>query len=47
VVWTPPGVKHWHGATDKNGVSHIAVSNVKDGKAVDWMEKVTDEQYLD
>ncbi len=47
VVWTPPGVKHWHGATDKNGVSHIAVSNVKDDKAVDWMEKVTDEQYLD
>lgn len=47
VVWTPPGVKHWHGATDKNAVSHIAVSNVKDGKAVDWLEKVTDEQYVD
>jgi quercetin dioxygenase-like cupin family protein len=47
VVWTPPGIKHWHGATDKNGMTHIAVSNVKDGKAVDWMEKVTDEQYLD
>lgn len=47
VVWTPPGVKHWHGATDKNDLSHIAVSNVKDGKAVDWMEKVSDEQYLD
>lgn len=47
VVWTPPGVKHWHGATDKNGMSHIAVTNVTDGKAVDWMEKVSDEQYLD
>ncbi|PYE30125.1 quercetin dioxygenase-like cupin family protein [Rhizobium sp. PP-CC-3G-465] len=47
VIWMPPGTKHWHGATDKNGMSHIAVSNVKDGKAVDWMEKVTDEQYLD
>ncbi|WP_455275031.1 (R)-mandelonitrile lyase [Rhizobium herbae] len=47
VVWTPPGVKHWHGATDKNGMSHIAVSNVKYGKTVDWMEKVTDAQYLD
>ncbi|MCL6653706.1 hypothetical protein A6R70_15555 [Agrobacterium rubi] len=47
VVWTPPGVKHWHGATDKNGMSHIAVTNVMDGKAVDWMEKVSDEQYLD
>ncbi|XUY29132.1 (R)-mandelonitrile lyase [Agrobacterium sp. rho-8.1] len=47
VVWTPPGVKHWHGATDKNGMSHIAVTNVKDEKAVDWMEKVSDQQYLD
>jgi len=47
VVWTPPGVKHWHGATDTTRVSHIAVTNVRDAKAVDWMEKVTDEQYLD
>lgn len=46
VIWTPPGVKHWHGATDKNDVSHIAITNMKDGKGVDWMEKVTDEQYL-
>lgn len=47
VVWTPPGVKHWHGATETTGVGHIAVSNVKDGKAVDWLEKVTDQQYRD
>lgn len=45
VVWTPPGVKHWHGATARNGMSHIAVTNVRDGQNVDWMEKVTDEQY--
>ncbi|HEX8044965.1 (R)-mandelonitrile lyase [Rhizobium sp.] len=47
VIWTPPGVKHWHGATDTNGVGHIAITNMKDGKNVDWMEKVTDAQYLD
>jgi quercetin dioxygenase-like cupin family protein len=46
VIWTPPGVKHWHGATDKTAVSHIAVTEVVDGKNVLWMEKVTDEQYL-
>lgn len=47
VIWTPPGVKHWHGATDKNAMSHIAVTNVKDGNNVHWMEKVSDEQFLD
>ncbi len=47
VIWTPPGVKHWHGATETTGMSHIAVTNVKDGNNVDWMEKVSDEQYLD
>ena len=46
VIWTPPGVKHWHGATAANSMSHIAVSNVLGGKSVDWMEKVSDEQYL-
>ena len=45
VIWTPPGVKHWHGATATNGMSHIAVTNMVDGKNVDWMEKVSDEQY--
>jgi quercetin dioxygenase-like cupin family protein len=45
VIWTPPGVKHWHGATDKTGMSHLAITEVVDGKNVDWMEKVTDEQF--
>jgi quercetin dioxygenase-like cupin family protein len=45
VIWTPPGVKHWHGATATNAMSHIAIQEVVDGKNVDWMEKVSDEQY--
>lgn len=45
VVWTPPGVKHWHGATDTTSMSHIAITNVRDGKNADWMEKVSDEVY--
>lgn len=45
VVWTPAGVKHWHGATATNGMSHLALTETVDGKNVDWMEKVTDEQY--
>ena len=45
VVWCPPGVKHWHGATATNGMRHIAISGTIDGKNVDWMEHVTDEQY--
>lgn len=45
VVWIPPGVKHWHGATPTTGMTHIAVSEARDGKSVDWMEKVTDDQY--
>ena len=45
VVWIPPGVKHWHGATATNGMRHIAIQEVVDGKNVDWMEQVTDEQY--
>jgi quercetin dioxygenase-like cupin family protein len=47
VVWTPPGVKHWHGATATNAMSHIAITNVVDGKNVDWREKVADETYAD
>jgi quercetin dioxygenase-like cupin family protein len=47
VVWTPPGVKHWHGATKQEAMSHVAISNVKNGKNVTWMEHVTDEKYLD
>jgi quercetin dioxygenase-like cupin family protein len=45
VIWTPPGVKHWHGATATNSMSHIAITNMVDGKNVDWLEKVSDEQY--
>ncbi len=45
VVWTPPGVKHWHGATATNGMTHIAIQESLDGKNVEWMEKVSDEQY--
>ena len=46
VIWTPPGIKHWHGASPKTGMTHIAVTEQLNGKNVDWMEKVTDEQYL-
>ena len=45
VVWTPPGVKHWHGAAPDSAMTHIAIQEAEDGKAVEWMEKVTDEQY--
>ncbi len=45
VVWCPPGVKHWHGATPTNAMTHLAVTGTAEGKNVDWMEKVSDEQY--
>ena len=45
VVWFPPGVKHWHGATSTTAMTHTAIQEKLDGKAVDWMEKVTDQQY--
>jgi quercetin dioxygenase-like cupin family protein len=45
VIWCPPNVKHWHGATSSTSMSHIALSNVREGKNVTWMEKVSDEQY--
>ncbi|ARP68543.1 MULTISPECIES: cupin domain-containing protein [unclassified Mesorhizobium] len=45
VVWFAPGEKHWHGASPKTAMSHIALQEVKDGKVVDWMEHVTDAQY--
>ncbi|KAB2787198.1 cupin domain-containing protein [Brucella anthropi] len=44
-VWIPPGVKHWHGASSTVGMSHIAFSEALDGSTVEWMEKVSDEQY--
>lgn len=45
VVWIPAGVKHWHGATDTTSMSHVALTYVVDGKNVDWLEPVPDEQY--
>ncbi len=45
VVWFPPGEKHWHGATPHTAMMHIAIQEMLDGRTVDWMEQVTDEQY--
>jgi quercetin dioxygenase-like cupin family protein len=45
VVWFPPGEKHWHGATRTTGMSHIAIQEALNGSTVDWMEKVSDEEY--
>jgi quercetin dioxygenase-like cupin family protein len=45
VIWTPPGVKHWHGATATTSMSHIAITNMVGGKNVDWLEQVSEEQY--
>jgi hypothetical protein len=45
VVWFAPNEKHWHGATPTTAMTHIAIQEALDGKVVDWMEKVTDEQY--
>jgi quercetin dioxygenase-like cupin family protein len=45
VVWFSPGERHWHGATATTAMTHIAVQEQLDGKAVDWMEKVSDDQY--
>jgi quercetin dioxygenase-like cupin family protein len=45
VVWFPPKERHWHGASPTTAMTHIAVQEALDGKAVDWMEKVSDAQY--
>jgi quercetin dioxygenase-like cupin family protein len=45
VVWIPPGIKHWHGATPSERMTHIAVQERTGGKNVEWLEKVSDEQY--
>lgn len=45
VVWFAPGEKHWHGASPNTAMSHIAIQENLDGKAVDWMEKVSEEDY--
>jgi quercetin dioxygenase-like cupin family protein len=45
VVWFPPGEKHWHGATPTTAMIHIAIQEMLNGKAVEWLEHVSDEQY--
>ena len=45
IVWFPPGEKHWHGAGPTTAMTHIAIAESLDGKVVEWMEKVSDEQY--
>jgi quercetin dioxygenase-like cupin family protein len=45
VIWFPPGEKHWHGATPTTAMTHIAVQEALNGKVVDWLEHVSDEQY--
>lgn len=45
VVWFPPEEKHWHGATATKAMTHIAIQEALEGKVVEWMEKVSDEQY--
>ena len=45
VIWFEPGEKHWHGASPDKAMSHIAIQEEKEGKVVEWLEKVSDEQY--
>ena len=45
VIWCPPGVKHWHGAAPATAMTHLSIAGTEDGKNVEWMEKVSDEQY--
>jgi quercetin dioxygenase-like cupin family protein len=46
VVWIPPGEKHWHGAAPTTTMTHIAIQEQLDGRVVEWLEHVSDEQYL-
>jgi len=46
MLWCPPGHKHWHGASPTTAMTHIAIQEALNGKAVEWLEKVTDEEYL-
>ena len=46
IVWFAPGEKHWHGASAATAMTHIAIAENLDGKVVDWMEQVSNEQYL-
>lgn len=45
IIWCPPGIKHWHGASPTAAMTHIAITGNLDGKNVEWLEKVSDEQY--
>ena len=45
IVWFAPGEKHWHGASPSTALTHIAIAEILDGRAVDWLEHVTDDQY--
>jgi len=45
IVWFEPGEKHWHGASPTTAMTHIAIAEALDGRVVDWLEKVSDEQY--
>ncbi len=47
VIWIQPGEKHWHGATATTAVTHLAIQEHLNGRVVDWMDKVSDEQYSD
>jgi quercetin dioxygenase-like cupin family protein len=46
VIWIPPNTKHWHGATASTSMTHIAIQEEQNGKVIEWLEKVTDDQYL-
>ena len=46
VIWTSPNVKHWHGATPAGAMTHLAITGDLDGEVVEWMDKVTDDEYL-
>lgn len=46
IVWFPPNVRHWHGATVNTGMTHIAIQESLEGKAVEWQEAVSDDQYI-
>ena len=45
-VWIPPGEEHWHGATHDTGMSHLAIHEALDGRNVDWLEPVSDDDYV-
>jgi len=45
VIYFPPGLKHWHGASPTTAMTHLAIQETLNGKSVDWLEKVSDEQY--